>query len=138
MDYSFTEMPARILVLHAQDIPPYGGDTLFTNLEATYEGLDDETKEQIDGLLGNHKMDIETQNAKNRWNRKELEEMEKAPPLQHPLVCTNPANKKKLLFVDVPIFCGSISKMQNCRGQPIARSTISPRSASRIYFQTDL
>ena len=36
MDYSFTEMPARILVLHAQDIPPYGGDTLFTNLEAAY------------------------------------------------------------------------------------------------------
>ena len=46
--------------------------------------LDDETREQIDGLSGNHKMDVETQNAKNRWTRKELEEMEKVPPLQPP------------------------------------------------------
>lgn len=119
MDYSFTEMPARILALHAQDIPPCGGDTLFTNLEAAYEGLDDETREQIDGLSGNHKMDVETQNAKNRWTRKELDEMEKAPPLQHPLVCTNPANKKKFLFVNVPIFCGSISEMQNYEGSQL-------------------
>ena len=63
--------------------------------------------------------DNETQNAKNRWTRKELEEMEKAPPLQHPLVCTNPANKKKFLFVNVPIFCGSISEMQNSEGSQL-------------------
>ena len=119
MDYSFTEMPARILALQARDIPPSGSDTLFTNLEAAYEGLDDETREQTDGLSGNHKMDVETQNAKNRWPRKELEEMKKAPPLQHPLVCTNPANKKKFLFVNVPIFCGSISEMQNFVGSQL-------------------
>lgn len=39
MDYSFTEMPSRIPALHAQDIPPCGADTLFTNLEAAYEGF---------------------------------------------------------------------------------------------------
>ena len=44
-------------------------------------------------------MDVETQDAKNRWTRKELDEMEKALPLQHPLACTNPANKIKFLFV---------------------------------------
>tara|TARA_B100000989_G_scaffold136546_1_gene101432 strand:+ start:3214 stop:3375 length:162 start_codon:yes stop_codon:yes gene_type:complete len=53
-------MPARILALTAQDIRPCRGDTLFTNLEAAYESLDDETREQIDGLSGNHKMDVET------------------------------------------------------------------------------
>ena len=36
IDYSFTEMPARILALHAKDVLPCGGDTLFTNLEAAY------------------------------------------------------------------------------------------------------
>ena len=95
IDYSFTEMSAKILALHAQDIPPCGGDTLFTNLEAAYEGLDDETKGQIDGSSGNHKMDIETQSAKNKGTRKEFDEMEKASLPQHPLVCKNPANKEK-------------------------------------------
>ncbi len=60
MYYSFTQMPARILALTAEDIRPCRGDTLFTNLEAAYESLDDETREQIDGLSGNHKMDVET------------------------------------------------------------------------------
>ena len=122
MDYSFTEMPARILALHAQYIPPCGGDTLFTNLEAAYEGLDSQIKERIETLSGNHKMDVETQNAKNRWTRKELQEMEKAPPLQHPLVCTNPDNMKKFLFVNVPIFCGSISEMQSPEGNALLAS----------------
>lgn len=81
--------------------------------------LDDETREQIDGLSGNHKMDVETQNAKNRCTRKESEEMKKAPPLQHSLVCTNPANRKKFLFANVPIFCGSISEMQNSKGSQL-------------------
>ncbi|MBH68152.1 MAG: hypothetical protein CMM58_07355 [Rhodospirillaceae bacterium] len=119
MDYSFTERPARILALHAKLIPPCGGDTLITNLEAAYEGLDNETKERIDPLFGNHKLDIETQNAKNRWTREELEEMAKAPPLQHPLVCTNPDNRKNYLFVNVPIFCGSIHGMENMEGDSL-------------------
>jgi len=121
MDYSFTEKPARILALHAKQIPPCGGDTLFTNLEAAYEGLDQETKERIDPLFGNHKMDVETQNAKNRWTREELEAMNKAPPLKHPLVCTNPENKRKYLFVNVPIFCGSICDMENEEGEALLR-----------------
>ena len=93
IDYSFTEIPARILALHAQDILPCGVDIFFTYLEGAYEGLDDKTKKQIDWLSGYHKMDVKNQNAKNRWTRKELDEIEKAPPLLHPLVCTNPANK---------------------------------------------
>lgn len=83
------------------------------------KGLNDERREQIAGLSGNHKMDVETQNAKNNWTRKELDEMEKASPLQHPLVCTNPANKKKFLFVNVPIFSESISEMQNSEGSQL-------------------
>ena len=44
--------------------------------------------------------------------KKELEEMDANPPIQHPLVCINPDNEKKFLFINVPIFCGSIVGME--------------------------
>ena len=37
-------------VLHAIEIPPVGGDTLFSDMNAAYEGLSDEMKARIEGL----------------------------------------------------------------------------------------
>jgi taurine dioxygenase len=119
MDYSFLEKPASVLSLYAEKIPPCGGDTLFTNLEAAYDSLGDDTKTEIDGLWTNHKLSVETQNAKNRWTKEELEKMDADAPIQHPLVCLNPDNNKKYLFVNVPIFCGSIVGMENEKGDKL-------------------
>ena len=122
MDYSFLEKPAAVLSLYAEKIPPCGGDTLFTNLEAAYDGLEDNVKNDIDSLWANHKLGVETQNAKNRWSREELEKMDADPPIKHPLVCLNPDNNKKYLFVNVPIFCGSIVGMENEEGDKLLSS----------------
>ena len=122
MDYSFTKKPSPILALYAKHIPPCGGDTLFANLEAAYEGLDAGLKIKINTLMTNHKLNVETQNAKNRWTKEELERMDFDPPIQHPLVCTNPDNQKKYLFVNVPIFCESIVGMENAEGDRLLSS----------------
>jgi taurine dioxygenase len=122
MDYSFTKKPSPILALYAKHIPPCGGDTLFTNLEAAYDGLDAGLKIKINTLMTNHKLNVETQNAKNRWTKEELERMDFDPPIQHPLVCTNPDNQKKYLFVNVPIFCESIVGMKNPEGDRLLSS----------------
>ena len=74
---------------------------------------------EIDGLWANHKLSVETQNAKNRWTKEELEKMDADAPIQHPLVCLNPDNNKKYLFVNVPIFCGSIVGMENEEGDKL-------------------
>ena len=119
MDYSFTEKPAAILSLHAKIIPPCGGDTLFTNLEAAYEGLDERTKSKIDKLETNHRLEAQTQNARNRWTEEELRKMSEQPPIVHPLVCRNPKNGKNYLFVNVPIFCHNIVGMENEQGDAL-------------------
>ena len=41
---------------------------------------------------------------------------------RHPLVCLNPDNNKKYLFVNVPIFCGSIVGMENEEGDKLLSS----------------
>ena len=43
-DHTFREHLTPVLALYANLLPPCGGDTLFTNLEAAYEALPDDIK----------------------------------------------------------------------------------------------
>ena len=118
MDHSFRDHPTRILSLYAQQLPPVGGDTLFTSLEAAYDGLSDRMKSQVEGLHCFHRV-TRTQNTKRRHTKKEADAMEKAPPVIHPLVGCNPENGRKFLFVNVPIYCRSIVEMPNAAGDAL-------------------
>ena len=39
-------------ILHAVSVPDCGGDTLFSDMYAAYDGLDQATKDEIDELAG--------------------------------------------------------------------------------------
>ena len=41
-------------VLHALSVPDHGGDTLFSDMYAAYDALDEATKEEIDELVAVH------------------------------------------------------------------------------------
>ncbi len=79
MDYSFRPNPTPHLSLSAQTLPECGGDTLFTNLEAAYEGLDDDTKQRISGLQTNHQVSP-TQNGKARFSPEEYKADDRRGP----------------------------------------------------------
>ena len=118
MDHSFRDHPTRILSLYARHLPPVGGDTLFTSLEAAYDGLSDRMKSLVEGLHCFHRV-TRTQNTKRRHTKEEADAMEKAPPVIHPLVGRNPENGRKFLFVNVPIYCRSIVEMPNAEGDAL-------------------
>ena len=42
------------VVLHAIDLPPVGGDTLFCDMYAAYDGLDDAVKVRLEGMVARH------------------------------------------------------------------------------------
>ena len=118
MDHSFRDHPTEVLSLYARLLPPVGGDTLFASLEAAYDGLSDRMKAQVEGLHCLHRVTT-TQNTKRRHTREEAEAMAKAPPVIHPLVGLNPANGRKFLFVNVPIYCRSIAELPNDEGDAL-------------------
>lgn len=120
MDHSFRELPTPVLSLHAQRLPPCGGDTLFASLEAAYKGLPDAMKERIAGLHGLHKA-TPTQNMRRRYTQAQIDERAKAPPLRHPLVGFNPHNGRRFLFVNTPHFCHGIDEMRNEEGDSLLR-----------------
>src|SRR5437667_6261396 len=53
-DYSYLQVPARATMLYSIEVPKAGGNTLFANQYAAYDGLPDGMKRRIDGLVGIH------------------------------------------------------------------------------------
>ena len=49
-DGAHRDVPYAATTLYAIKLPSWGGDTLFANLAAAYDALDEETKERIDAL----------------------------------------------------------------------------------------
>ena len=48
-DVTWREAPSMGAILHGIELPPVGGDTLFSDMGAAYDGLPEEIKAQIDG-----------------------------------------------------------------------------------------
>jgi taurine dioxygenase len=53
-DYSYLDVPARATTLYSIQVPKVGGDTLFANQYAAYEGLSSNLKKQIENLVALH------------------------------------------------------------------------------------
>ncbi len=53
-DWSFQERPPAGTLLHARELPPYGGDTMWTNQYLAYETLSSGLRELLDGLWAMH------------------------------------------------------------------------------------
>ena len=97
-DVSWREVPSMGAILRAVEVPPSGGDTLFCDMYAAYEGLDDETRAEIDDLVAVH--DYTQVFGIVVPADKKAEMREKFPPVEHPVVRTHPETGRKLLYVN--------------------------------------
>ncbi|MGW0658648.1 TauD/TfdA dioxygenase family protein [Streptodolium elevatio] len=53
-DVTFSAAPPRTTVLHARELPPAGGDTMFANQHLAYERLSPGLRRVLDGLTAVH------------------------------------------------------------------------------------
>jgi taurine dioxygenase len=53
-DYSYLEVPARATMLYSIQVPKKGGDTLFADQYAAYDGLSSSLKKTLQGLVALH------------------------------------------------------------------------------------
>jgi taurine dioxygenase len=97
-DVSWREVPSMGAILRAVDVPPSGGDTLFSDMYAAYDGLEPELRAQVDDLIAVHDYSQVFGYAIPEEKRAEMRET--YPPVEHPVVRTHPETGRKLLYVN--------------------------------------
>ena len=97
-DVTWRAEPSMGSILRAVEVPPSGGDTLFADMYAVYEGLDDATREHIDPLLAVH--DYSQVFGSFIPADKRAEMREKFPLVEHPVVRTHPETGRRLLYLN--------------------------------------
>ena len=100
-DYSYLQVPARATMLYSIEVPQQGGNTLFANQYAAYDGLDAAMKQRIEPLLAiHHYGNRSDQDEASRTAASLLtpEQKAKMPLVAHPLVRRHPVTGRKALY----------------------------------------
>ncbi len=112
-DVSWREQPSLGSVLRAHEVPSVGGDTLFSDMVAAYQGLDDELKAKLEGLRAVHDF---TRTFGLLLDPEALAEKQKEfPAIEHPVVRTHPVTGKKAIYVNA-VFTSHIVGMEREEG----------------------
>jgi len=119
-DVTWRDEPSLGSILRARQVPDVGGDTLFANMEAAYDALDEPTRAQIDGLTAIH--DNESFLAGMRQRGASETEIEakrvEFPPSRHPVVRTHPVSGRKSLYVN-KVFTRAIEGMSESESRSL-------------------
>jgi len=102
-DLCFEESPNMATILHAIEVPPEGGDTLFADLRQAYETLPETLKVRIEGKRAAHtfrKHYLEVMAAGSPRPPLTKEQFEALALNYHPIVRTHPETGRKSLFVN--------------------------------------
>ena len=97
--------PPMASILRGVTIPPYGGDTLWTNLGAAYNGLSETMRGIVDGLRGVHRFEPPRGAARDAAYDESIQK--RAMETEHPIVRVHPETGERQLFVS-PSFLKSI------------------------------
>jgi taurine dioxygenase len=101
-DVTFMETPPMGSILNALAMPEHGGDTVFANTQAAYEGLSAQFREFLDGLVavpdGEEAFGAQIRaSGYGEWEGRRFTELQ---PVEHPVVRTHPETGKRSLFVN--------------------------------------
>lgn len=101
-DHSYDPIPAMGSILVARVLPPAGGDTMFADMHAAYEALDDATKAEIADLKAVHSNAhvFGTKAYYDNPERKHFANDAAVGKAVHPVVITHPLSGRKALYVN--------------------------------------
>ena len=101
VDTSQVPNPPGIAILRAERVPPFGGDTHWTDLVAAYEGLSAPIQQLIDGLQAEHNFwAAHRLDPSNPVEKKAIEMIGNQRVAVHPVVRVHPETGQKAIFVN--------------------------------------
>lgn len=104
-DVTFVRRPPMGSILRAVELPPYGGDTSWADLELAYASLSPAVQQLADQLVAVHDGSKEwgyylAQRRQGEGSQWEGETFRRLEPTEHPVVRVHPETGRKSLFVN--------------------------------------
>lgn len=101
-DLSYKDKPSLGSMLHAQELPAEGGDTLFANMHLAWDTLPAALRHAVRGARAEHSYLVQYDELRRRnpW-RPALTpaQIDEVQPVVHPVVRTHPETGRQALFV---------------------------------------
>jgi taurine dioxygenase len=101
-DLSYKAVPSLGSMLHAQELPAEGGDTLFANQHTAWEALPPHLQRAVEGATAEHSYlaKYAELQRRNPWRPNLTQaQIDEVVPAVHPIVRTHPETGRKALFV---------------------------------------
>jgi taurine dioxygenase len=101
-DLSYKEIPSLGSMLHAQELPKEGGDTLFANQHTAWEALPQQLKEKVAHLTAEHSYlaKYAELQRRNPWRPNLTQaQIDEVKPVVQPVVRVHPETGRRALFV---------------------------------------
>ena len=101
-DLSYKEIPSLGSMLHAQELPQHGGDTLFANQHTAWDSLPQELKDRIAHLSAEHSYlaKYAELQRRNPWRPNLTQaQIDEVRPVVQPVVRVHPETGRRALFV---------------------------------------
>jgi taurine dioxygenase len=101
-DLSYKEIPSLGSMLHAQELPQEGGDTLFANQHTAWESLPQALKDKIAHLTAEHSYlaKYAELQRRNPWRPNLTQaQIDEVKPVVQPVVRVHPETGRRALFV---------------------------------------
>jgi taurine dioxygenase len=107
-DNSYLERPPMMSLLHAKELPPFGGDTEFSNQYLAYATLSEGLREQLNRMTAVHTPEPYQRALKEEAFKGKVMQMNNEKDVretlqtasQHPVVRVHPETGKKALYVN--------------------------------------
>jgi alpha-ketoglutarate-dependent taurine dioxygenase len=141
-DVTFVERPPLGSILNAIVIPPSGGDTLWSNQVAAYNGLSETLRGFLDTLTATHDGKaqfaalLERREGGGEWEGNVYDRLE---PVSHPVVTTHPETGERALFVN-PGFTSHIDGLDRAESdhllQYLFAHSVKPEYVVRYHWST--
>lgn len=102
-DVTWRLQPSLGSVLRNFEGPALGGDTLFADMYAAYEGLPQRIKDKVEGKVARHDFEnFRKRLIKNGATSEQIEEFDRTyPNPEHPVIRTHPETGRKGIYVNV-------------------------------------
>ena len=115
-DVTWRPEPSLGSILRIVDMPPLGGDTLWADMGAAYDFLDDTSKETVADLTAEHDF---TSNFGRHLPVEQQDKMRaKYPTAEHPIIRTHPETGRKTIYVN-GAFTTGIKGMEDHDARPL-------------------